>query len=324
MIRYCHRIIPMVPFSLVLLLAAACCLCNTPTHGFVPPISYTTTPSSRSASALASSSSSSSSRIEGNQREPTQEELAVMDTMLDKLLEAAPYELPTAVQRAFRVVSSPPFFLRIASRADQATSATEKERWWNLANNLANTVEAVRATATESMEATTVAVETIVQQAAEPASGEFLVPLSTERIAAMREQFDKTDTELLFATANMAEAVLQLLDAWMNKAHMDGMDGMVGIVQKVVQMMAGAMIAEKLDATESVLPQLLVTDADAWTKTVLQPLSVDALDVLITDIQRYLETIVLSLEAGSMQQRVQAEYLKELLVQTEAVKASKQ
>ena len=57
------------------------------------------------------------SGLEGNQRQPTANELSIMDEMITKLAEAKPYELPNAVRRAFRVCSSPRFFMRIAERA---------------------------------------------------------------------------------------------------------------------------------------------------------------------------------------------------------------
>eukprot|EP00957_Ditylum_brightwellii_P080896 6153765-Ditylum_brightwellii.AAC.1 len=65
-----------------------------------------------------------------------------MDDMITKLADAKPYELPNAVSRAVRVVSSPRFFLRIAERADMATSDIEKEKLSALAENLVSTLEA--------------------------------------------------------------------------------------------------------------------------------------------------------------------------------------
>ena len=62
----------------------------------------------RSTSALSSSASGGddrrASRLEGNMRPPTEEELELMDEMILKLADAKPYELPNAVRRAFRYV----------------------------------------------------------------------------------------------------------------------------------------------------------------------------------------------------------------------------
>ena len=40
------------------------------------------------------------SRLEGNMRKPTAQELKIMDEMIMKLADAKPYELPNAVRRA--------------------------------------------------------------------------------------------------------------------------------------------------------------------------------------------------------------------------------
>ena len=68
------------------------------------------------------------SQLEGNQRAPTAQELSVMDDMITKLASAEPYELPNAVSKAIRVVSSPQFFMRIANRVDQETDAAMKAK----------------------------------------------------------------------------------------------------------------------------------------------------------------------------------------------------
>jgi hypothetical protein len=68
------------------------------------------------------------SRFEGMQREPTPADIAIIDDMITKMGNAKPYELPNAVSRAMRVVSSPQFFLRIAERADAASDREEREK----------------------------------------------------------------------------------------------------------------------------------------------------------------------------------------------------
>ena len=91
-----------------------------------------------------------------------------MDEMIDKLAAAAPYELPAAVKRAFRIIRSPPFFLRIAERTDQATTDEEREKLQALATNLVSTLEVVVETTEEQLDERAVDVETVVKAAAEP------------------------------------------------------------------------------------------------------------------------------------------------------------
>merc|ERR1712087_678827 len=80
--------------------------------------------------------------------------------------------------------------------------------------------------------------EKVLKAAAEPDSGEFLVPLSMERVEAMRVVITKE-----LDPSDLDEGFLATVDAWMNKSMQDGMDGMVTILQKVLQIYAGTDIA---------------------------------------------------------------------------------
>jgi hypothetical protein len=151
--------------------------------------------------------------FEGMQREPTDQELSIMDDMITKLADAPPYELPNAVSRAIRVVSSPRFFLRIAERADMAPDDIEREKLSSLAEALVTTIQAVVEMTEDSLDERAKDVEKVVKAASEPDSGEFLVPLSKERIDDMRKAMKKLDI------ADLNEGFLSTVDAWMNKAH---------------------------------------------------------------------------------------------------------
>jgi len=284
------------------------------------------TASRRSTSTLFLSSSPEPrrSRIEGNQRDPTPQELEVMDEMITKLANAKPYELPNAVQRAFRVISSPQFFLRIAQRTDECADDDEKKKLEALASNLVSTLDAVVSTAEDKLNIVAEDVEKVVKAAAEPDSGEFLVPLTEERIAAMRKTLGKVDGETL-----EGDAFLSTVDAWMNKSHLDGMDGMVTILQKVLQMYAGRRILEACAASVKdsssnengqIFEKLLQTDADSWDVAIREAVSdADAAEALTREIQRNMEAIVLQLDSGSMAQQVQAEFLREMVKRVEMV-----
>lgn len=300
-----------------------------------------------------SPSSFQQSRLFGNQREPTIDEIQVMDEMIMKLADAKPYDLPLVVQRAYRVISSPRFFVRIAELADQySESSNEKMKLIALADNLVSTLDAVVSTAQDKMQEYTNDVESVIKAAAEPDSGEFLVPLSKERLDAMRQVMNTIDTVSLDG-----DAFLSTIDAYMNKSHQDGLDLMVVILQNVLQLYAGRRIYEARQrvavnppgstttpavavAAGELFDELLQTDSDRWDSTILNGLisrasafqaedGVDATitptmlgDELIIEIQRNMESIILSLESGSMSQRVQAEYLQELVKRIDHVKQS--
>ena len=264
------------------------------------------------------------SRLEGNQLDPTEQDIKVMDEMITKLAVAKPYELPNAVRRAFRVISSPQFFMRVATLADQAEDPEEKEKLGALASNLVATLEAVVETTEETLDERAQEVEKVVKAAAEPESGEFLVPLLPAQVAAMR----KTLAEL--EPSSLDEGFLSTVDAFMNKCHQDGMDGMVGILQKVLQMYSGLQIIRAREQSESesstpaseLFQKLLEIDTELWDAEIRNGTREDVkVSALISEIQRTMETVVLGLENGSMAQRVQAEYLRELVTRAEAIQS---
>jgi hypothetical protein len=285
------------------------------------------------------------SRLEGNQREATPREIAVMDDMITKLMYAKPYELPGSVSRAFRVVSTPRFFLRIAERVDMATSEEERLLLKTLADNITSTLAAVVSTAQDKLDECAEVVETIVTAAAEPDSGEFLVPLSQDRFQSMQNALKRVDPSAL------NEGFLSTVDAYMNKSMQDGLDGMVAILQKVLQLYAGTQISRARTQLQSnvaaalragqqqpptdqdssssppaaaavvtLFEDLLQMDSDQWDAELQRRMASEvSKSALMGEVQRTIEGVVLGLESGSMAQRVQAEYLRELSTRIEAV-----
>lgn len=244
-----------------------------------------------------------------------------MDEMIRKMSNAKPYELPTAVKRAFRICSSPRFFLRIAELCDLEVDDNEKDKLSALATNLAVTVETVVATTKEQLDERAKDVEAVVKAASEPDSGEFLVPLSPDRVAAMRMSLKSLEP------FKLDENFLATVDAWVVKSHQDGMDGMVTILQKLLQQYAGLQVSrartiqQKANSPASaLLENLLASDPDLWEAVIREGLNDGVTGSgLVAEIQRTMETVVLALENGSMAQRIQAEYLKELVTRAEAL-----
>lgn len=269
---------------------------------------------------------SAESRFDGNRREPNEQDIAIMDEMITKMADAKPYELPNAVKRAFRVCSSPRFFMRIAELADKTSDEVEKDKFAALANNLAATLEAVVSTTEDQLDERAKEVELVVKAAAEPDSGEFLVPLSNDRVVAMRESLANMQP------GRLDESFLTTVDSWIAKSHQDGMDGMVGILQKLLQQYAGMQVSRaravlQPDAKETpssnLLEHLLEADSDQWDLEIGKGVNEEVSSfALIAEIQRTMETVILGLENGSMAQRIQAEYLKELVTRVEAFQES--
>jgi len=274
------------------------------------------------------------SRIEGNQIMPTARDLEVMDEMITKLSNAKPYELPNAVRRAFRVISSPRFFMQIATRTDMAKSEEERQKLQALASNLVATLEAVVETTEEQLDERAKEVEDVVKAAAEPATGEFLVPLLPQQVEEMRKKVEGLEP------SSLDESFLSTVDAWIMKSHEDGMDGMVGILQKVLQLYSGVQIKRARErmmtsmtdgntagasssSASKLFDTLLSVDADRWDMEIRRAAKENDVKpkALISEIQRTMETVVLGLDNGSMAQRVQAEYLRELVARAEAMQS---
>ena len=221
-----------------------------------------------------------------------------------------------------RVISSPQFFLRIANVADASEDETQKEKLSALASNLVATLEAVVETTEEQLDERAKEVENVVKAAAEPDSGEFLVPLSVERTTAMRTALESLDESAL------DEGFLSTVDAWMNKSHLDGMDLMVQILQTLLQMYAGTQILRARAAKEGsmdtkpegeLFDRLLQMGTDGWEAEIRKSAKDVSPTTLKTEVQRSMESIVLGLESGSTAQQVQAEYLRELVARVEQV-----
>lgn len=210
--------------------------------------------------------------------------------------------------------------MRIAELTDKTEDPTQKEKLSALASNLVATLEAVVETTEEKLDERAKEIENVVKQAAEPDTGEFLVPLLPERVAAMRKALEALDE------SSLDEGFLSTVDAWMNKSHLDGMDLMVQILQSLLQMYAGTQIFRARASQEGsskpeaeLFDRLLKMDTDAWEGEIRKSAKEVSPDSLKTEVQRTMESVVLGLESGSTAQQVQAEYLRELVARIETI-----
>lgn len=127
------------------------------------------------------------------------------------------------------------------------------------------------------------------------------------------------------------------------------MDGMVTIMQKALQIYAGTVIsrariqlqanvgaalsgetqvaaddvvaAASIDSAASALfEKLLHVDTDSWDIEIRKGMDASGVtkETLVSEVQRTMESVILGLENGSMGQRVQAEFLRELVTRIEA------
>jgi len=271
----------------------------------------------------------------------------VDDGLIYELAECAAFDLPAKVRQpgVLRAVGRPQFFLRIAEICDDCPEG-DREKLAALADNLASTLAVIVESAEEKLDDASDVLQTIVVAAAED-DGEFLVPLSAERFAALQEAVDARVVD-----GSLGESVLSTVDAWAKKADDDGLDGMVAILRKVLQLYAARALrfdaklaaeqlaqmmppdaADKVDlsgdapalhpdyeAAAELYGAVLRADADAWAPTLNAALNGDGAVKkrnVLAIVQAQIERVVLLQENGSFSQRVQAEFLRELVQQVE-------
>jgi len=243
------------------------------------------------------------------------------NALIDAMLAAAPYELPNLVSNSLKAVSSPSFFMAIAARADAAgEDAAHVDRLAALASTVMSTLEVIVQRTEEKVDAGASLLQDILKAGAED-DGEFLVPLSNAKAAAMR-------AAVVAQGAALDEAFLSTVNAWVRKSEDSGLGGMVTMLQTVLQLYAavalagdaGASLDPSRDATDpaSLLDRLLASRPEAWDAVLDHELTrsdaVSTKDALVSEVQRRIETTVLGATSmGSYAQRVQAEFLRELI-----------
>jgi len=226
-------------------------------------------------------------------------EVANMDSLIDLMVAADEDALVKLV--AENVLSfDQKMWIRIAARSDAADSQESKDKLMALAGRCMKLIETMVETTESTIQESSVALETIVATAADPETGEFDVPLKAESIARLRKAVDD---------AVVDERMLNTVYAWIRKSDEDKLDGMVHILQHLLQCYA----ARELDNGETPLDVVIGAAASEWPAKFEEIIEGGFGEEAFTrDLQKRMEGVVLNLPNGSYAQRVQAEYLKEV------------
>jgi len=227
------------------------------------------------------------------------------DALINKLADVSPLDLPSAASQSIKEVSNPAFFMRIATLSDESSDEAQKAKLAGLASNLVAALEVVVERTEERMDDSAEVVQQVLAAAAE-ADGQFELPLKPERVEAMR-------AALLERRQLVDEGVLSCLFAYMKKAGEDQLDGMVSIFQTMLQQWAAIEVLEAKPAN-AMLEAMLQQGPDNWDAILKQGVtSADDKDAVLTAIQSCVEKVVLQKASGSYGQRVQAEFLREMM-----------
>eukprot|EP00890_Picochlorum_soloecismus_P000294 jgi/Picsp_1/1265/NSC_04746-R1_protein len=237
-------------------------------------------------------------------------EAAALDDLIDMLLDAKSTKDLSAKVAENALSFDQSFWLRLAARADTAQEDEQKDRLRSLANVVMQILDAlVKKTDEQLIDSSEVLQEILIAGAEE--NGQWEVPLSDSKMESMRLVMDSRADQL-------DEALLSSCFAFMKKASDDNLDGMVLILQTVLQLYASRELAssggENPGEAERQLIEVLSARESNWANLIVEKAKSGDIseESFMEALQKKMENIVLSLSSGSYAQRVQAEYLKEL------------
>lgn len=227
-------------------------------------------------------------------------ELAAMDALIDLMTNATSDEELGRIVAENVLSFDQKMWLRFASRSDAASASEDKTKIMETASKCMRLVEAMVQRTENTIEESSASLQAIVGAAADPSTGEFDVPLKLDALERMRKALENYAVD---------ERTLNTLYAWIRKSDENGLDGMVHILQRLLQLYA----ARELDEDSSALDKVIRSNAEEWTMHFID-ISKDGYNetAFTKDLQRRMEGVVLNLPNGSYAQRVQAEYLKEV------------
>lgn len=245
-------------------------------------------------------------------------ETAALDELIDSLLGSKDANDLSRKVAENALSFDQSFWLRLAARADSAQDEEEKERLASLATVVMQIVDAMVKKTDEQLVGSSEVLQRILKAGADENTGEWQVPLQDDKLAAMEVVMEENSDMI-------DEAFLSSCFAWMKKVSDDNLDGMVLILQNVLQLYAARELTSSRngqeEGAEAQLLEILSARESAWTPMIQEKLNSGLIskESFTEALQRKMETVVLSLASGSYAQRVQAEYLKELETRANAV-----
>lgn len=237
-------------------------------------------------------------------------EIAQLDTLIDALLACKDAnELGQTVAQNITSCDQR-FWLRLATRSDCSTSVEEREQLQSLAKVVMQLVDTILKKTNQQLNESGAFLQAILKAAADPSTGEWSLPLSDGQIDAMSVVM-KSEPE------KMDEALLSNCFAWIKKASDDGLDGMVALIQTVLQLYAAIQLSQQLsrpanDSVDAFVLTIITSAEKKWDEMLERSTSSISGTAFMDALQKRMEGVVLGLPTGSYAQRVQAEYLKEL------------
>jgi flagellar biosynthesis regulator FlaF len=246
-------------------------------------------------------------RLNASSSDDNLQETAALDELIDILLASTSQDQLAQTVAENALSFDQKFWLRLAARTDTADEEAQQQLK-SLATTVMQIVDAMVQRTDEKLSGSSEMLEQILIAGADEDTGEWSVPLPAERVAAMKEvmmaNYDAVD-----------EALLSSCFAWMKKASDDKLDGMVYILQTVLQLYASIELTEKVgESTSDVLAEVLKAPEGQWEGIIREMNASGRLseEYFLEEVQKKMETIVLGRSSGSYDQRILAEFLSEL------------
>lgn len=233
------------------------------------------------------------------------QETAALDELIDILLASTSQEQLAHAIAENALSFDQKFWLRLAARTDTADEEGQ-EQLKSLATTVMQIVDAMVQRTDEKLSGSSEILEQILIAGADEDTGEWSVPLPAERVAAMKEV-------MVANYEYVDEALLSSCFAWMKKASEDKLDGMVYILQTVLQLYASIELAG-VEGTSTALGTVLKAPEGEWEGIIREMNASGEIseESFLEEVQKKMETIVLGRSSGSYDQRILAEFLSEL------------
>jgi flagellar biosynthesis regulator FlaF len=238
------------------------------------------------------------------------QETAALDELIDILLASTSQEQLAKTVAENALSFDQKFWLRLAARTDTA-SEDAQEQLKSLATTVMQIVDAMVQRTDEKLSGSSEMLEQILIAGADEDTGEWQVPLPAERVSAMKDV-------MMANYGAVDEALLSSCFAWMKKASDDKLDGMVYILQTVLQLYASIELAG--ESTSEALGKVLKAPEGEWEGLIrdMNASGEISQESFLEEVQKKMETIVLGRSSGSYDQRILAEYLSELQERAQA------
>eukprot|EP00271_Cylindrocystis_brebissonii_P002449 TRINITY_DN13070_c0_g1_i1.p1 TRINITY_DN13070_c0_g1~~TRINITY_DN13070_c0_g1_i1.p1 ORF type:complete len:370 (+),score=76.66 TRINITY_DN13070_c0_g1_i1:299-1408(+) len=250
-----------------------------------------------------------------------------LDRFIDKLRATDSSELPLAVTENVLAFDRM-FWLRLAARADTCQGEDDKKDFEELASSIMSLVEKIVKKTDESIGTKTDILSDLLKCLADSDGQIRWPPESPQKLEELRQAVTEKLTAGLLDEPFLAGVSAQLRQA----GEKNGSPGLIALLQKVLQVYAGAELAQRSFATqadgtsneaEQLLESLIAADEVMWEDLIRRGVSSGQGEVAESDllkvVEKRMERMFIRTESGSYKQRVLGEFLRELEERTSAV-----